>query len=362
MAEFLSIVEDLALTDNNNDLPPSYSESTTSSISRSGLLRSTNSSNNNNDNNNINTTAAPPHSAAFPFTSPIASHLSSLPSRLRSAQQAHANTQAAADLQTIDALVPAIEDFLRDLSSNPSRAPPPLAELTLVPASAVPRGWALTGAAERRKEGEVVRVVQVQGISPASGKKGKGDSKGSSDRKGKGEKDSSSWNARGNDGDDDDDEGYTYTGARGEGFDEWGRFNDGEDDRMSEPGVGTYFRDERMARRLAGYLQPKPEVHVERKQIQQAVVESKKEKGFRWGRKKSEGSSSTTLSPQVVAPAVEKTEKGSTVGGGPIVQGGDRVTMVVRADEVTFRKENDFGVWEGRTGYGIVVRVRVKKP
>jgi hypothetical protein len=36
--------------------------------------------------------------------------------------------------------------------------------------------------------------------------------------------------------------------------------------------------------------------------------------------------------------------------------------MVVRADEVTFRKENDFGVWESRTGYGIVVRIRVKKP
>ncbi|KAK4446514.1 hypothetical protein QBC34DRAFT_411362 [Podospora aff. communis PSN243] len=349
MAELLSMVGDLAITDgNNDDLPPSYSESTTSSIPRPNFRSS---------NPNSSTTRLPP-SLTSHFTSPIAAHLSSLPSRLRSAQQAHANSQAAADLETITVLAPAIEDFLHDLGSDPSRAPPPRAELTLVPASAVPRGWALSGAAERRREGEVVRVVRVEGISPPDAK-GKGDSKGS-DKKGKGEKaSSSSWNPAVND--DDDDEGFTYTGARGEGFDEWGRFNDGEDDGLSEVGAGTYFRDERMARRLSGYLQPKAEVFVERKQIQQAVVDAKKEKGFRWGRKKSESSSPVASPSQAQVPVV-KTEQGSPGGPGPIVQGDDRVSMVVRADEVTFRKENDFGVWESRTGFGIVVRIRVKKP
>ncbi|KAK0648628.1 hypothetical protein B0T16DRAFT_408531 [Cercophora newfieldiana] len=113
-----------------------------------------------------------------------------------------------------------------------------------------------------------------------------------------------------------------------------------------------------MARRLAGYLQPKAEVVTERKQIQQAVVDAKKEKGFRWGRKKSEGAS--TPSPAIMVPV--GSQKGSSyLEAAPIVQGDDRVNMTVQADEVTFRKENDFGVWESRSGFGIVVTIRVKK-
>ncbi len=37
----------------------------------------------------------------------------------------------------------------------------------------------------------------------------------------------------------------------------------------------------------------------------------------------------------------------------------DRLVMTVKAEEVTFRKENDFGIWESRHGIAIVVRVRV---
>lgn len=32
--------------------------------------------------------------------------------------------------------------------------------------------------------------------------------------------------------------------------------------------------------------------------------------------------------------------------------------MTVRAEEVSFRRENELGIWESRNGYGIVVRVR----
>jgi hypothetical protein len=38
----------------------------------------------------------------------------------------------------------------------------------------------------------------------------------------------------------------------------------------------------------------------------------------------------------------------------------DAVKMTVRAEEVTFRRENDFGVWESMSGWGIVVTVRVR--
>jgi len=355
MAEFLSVVEDFVGGD--ADFPPSYSEATTSnspsSTPLSGPRGSSSSSNNG---------AFLPSSLTSTFTSPIAFHLETLPARMRSSQQAHANEQAARDLETITVLAPAIEAFLRDLGTNPSRGPPPLAELTLVPASAVPRGWALSGGAERRREGEIVRIVRVEGLTSETTSDSKGGSKANGDRKG-GKKGSSRFNPSSANDDDDDDGGYTYTGSRSEGFDEWGRFNDGDEDALAEVGAGTYFRDERMARRLAGYLQPKAEVLVERKQIQQAVVDAKKDKGFWWGRKKSESSSpASPLSPQVASPPPEKGSSLSPLGAAPIVQGDDRVSMVVRAQEVTFRKENDFGVWESRSGFGIVVTIMVKKP
>ncbi|KAL7895507.1 hypothetical protein HDV63DRAFT_381632 [Trichoderma sp. SZMC 28014] len=37
----------------------------------------------------------------------------------------------------------------------------------------------------------------------------------------------------------------------------------------------------------------------------------------------------------------------------------ERVTMTTKAEEVTFRKENEFGIWETKTGWGIVLRVRI---
>jgi hypothetical protein len=35
--------------------------------------------------------------------------------------------------------------------------------------------------------------------------------------------------------------------------------------------------------------------------------------------------------------------------------------MTVRANEVTFRKENEFGVWETRNGVAVVVTIKVRK-
>lgn len=37
----------------------------------------------------------------------------------------------------------------------------------------------------------------------------------------------------------------------------------------------------------------------------------------------------------------------------------ERVTMTTRAEEITFRKENELGIWETRTGWGIILRVRI---
>jgi hypothetical protein len=112
-----------------------------------------------------------------------------------------------------------------------------------------------------------------------------------------------------------------------------------------------------MAKRLAAYLRPEP--NLERKHVQAVVVEKKvseKEKSGwgRWGlgggKKKAAEQTSPVLSSPV-SPALS-----SPTSGGE----NDAVKMTVRAEEVTFRKENEFGLWESRTGWGIVVTVRVK--
>ncbi|KAK3348721.1 hypothetical protein B0T25DRAFT_228218 [Lasiosphaeria hispida] len=323
-ATMASLISDLdALTD---DLPPTYTESTTTT----------------------STPDLPPSLTSY-YTSPITTHLSSLPARLRAAHAAHLTTQASRDLEIITRLAPAVETFLRDLTSS-ARAPPAVAELTLVPAAAVPRGWALSGAAERRREGEAVRVVRVD-----SGKEDPAKPSGGSKAVEAG------YAARNDDDDDDDDDDSDGDGrARGNGdgepgFDEWGRFNDGDGDGGESAGVPAswwYFRDEGVARRLAGYLQPKAEVKTERRQIQQAVLDAKKQSsGWRWGRKKSGSESAPAASsPPPFSPSPA-----------PVVEADDRVNMTIRAMEVTFRKENDLGVWETRNGFGIVVTVKVKQ-
>ncbi|KAK0609943.1 hypothetical protein B0T17DRAFT_123670 [Bombardia bombarda] len=145
---------------NTMDLPPTYAAATTTSPHTIPFL-------------------PPSPTVTSIFTSPLTSHLQTLPVRMREMQQAHYSDQASRDLEYITLLIPHVEAFLSDLVSMPRT--PPVAELTLVPACAVPRGWAMTGAAERRREGEVVRVVRVEGygkVVEAMSKGEKGDPAG----------------------------------------------------------------------------------------------------------------------------------------------------------------------------------------
>ncbi|KAK3997849.1 hypothetical protein QBC44DRAFT_46213 [Cladorrhinum sp. PSN332] len=291
-----------------------------------------------------------PPSLTGSLTSTLTNHLRTLPARLNAAQHTRATEQASRELDIITYLVPNIESFLSDYASlHPL---PPTAELTIVPNAAVPAGWVLSGAAERRKEGELVRVLKVN--LPSKGSNGDLPSAGD----GQGEKGSGGGGTRAND--DGDSSSPTFSSSQEVGFDEWGRFDCEETDGIG--GTKTdgwgWFKDEETAKRLATYL--RPEANVERKQVQKVVVENKRaEKSSsssgsiwaRWGKAKKEKERESVLGPTgltgVVAP-------------GPAVEDGeDAVKMSVRAREVTFRKENDFGVWEGRSGFGIVVSVRV---
>lgn len=294
---------------NDEDAPPSYTE-VIGSTSTSTNLRSPN----------------PNY-----YTSHLATHLSTLPSRIRDSQYAHSTQQAAQDLELITLLVPHVEGFLSDLASMARN--PPVAELTFVPEAAVPKAWTLSGAQERRREGEVVQLVRVEPERP--------DAKGG--KKGEKEKIDSQPGPR------------DWKAVQ---FDEWGRWDeDTGDSSSSGPATWWWWRDESMARRLANYLQPRTEPKVERKHVQAVVQQAREERrGWGWGglgRKKSTTSERSSASPAPVAPALDVPKTLSEE---------DRVTMTVRPDEVTFRRENEFGVWESMTGWGIVVTVKIRRP
>ncbi|KAK3317466.1 hypothetical protein B0T19DRAFT_292698 [Cercophora scortea] len=282
-----------------------------------------------------------------PYTTPLTTHLQTLPSRMRLAQQARSTAQATRDLDLITQMIPHVESFLSDLGSMPNT--PPIAQLTLVPGSAVARGWVLSGAAERRREGEVVRVVRVHNTT------GKGESDGGNERVDFGdERKGRTGNKRTVDDDDDneDNDGRAVGSSSSEGFDEWGRF-DSSPSSSTTPIDLSFFADEQMARRLANYLRPEP--NLARRHVQ-AVVEntSSSKSGWRWGR----GSSQKQTSSSSPSP-VSSMSSGTTFGSGAEMD--ERVSMIVRAEEVTFRKENEFGVWESLSGFGIVVTVKVRR-
>lgn len=119
-------------------------------------------------------------------------------------------------------------------------------------------------------------------------------------------------------------------------FDEWGRWNDGESSTRQEC---LWWSDGEMANRLAKYLQPK---RVDRQTVKVQMEKIKEvKKSNRWSLfKKPE------TPPPVVARVREEEED---------------ATMTIKAEEVTFRRANDFGLYESKTGWGIVVCVRIKQ-
>ena len=290
-----------------DDLPPPYTESSSASPISPQLIN-------------------PSH-----YTSHLSAHLSTLPSRIRAVQEARTTAQAAQDLDLITRLVPEVESFLSDLSTSPVLPPRP-AELTLVPGAAVPEQWALSGASERRREGELVQLVRVAPPPPSK----KGDGPSTADRKSaeptRQAPQSDTWSF--------DDAALSFSdpgGGGDDGGEHW-----------------WWWRDEAMARRLAAHLQPRTEPKVGRQQVAAAAQEIREERrlggGWGWGRKKPSGAAASGGAAAASAPA-------SARGADD-----DAVTMAVRAAEVTFQRENEFGIWESLTGWGIVVRVRIRRP
>ncbi|KAF4482695.1 hypothetical protein CGGC5_v009012 [Colletotrichum fructicola Nara gc5] len=286
----------------------------------------------------------PPPSYTFTLTSPSASSfsqqlpqtLSSLTSLLRTTQAQQSALASHKTITLLPLLTPHLTALLTTLATSPS--PPPLAELVFVPAAAVDPRWSIAS--------ETNEVVQVIRVSPADvkespSKSGQTPTTGPSSSSSSLREPSSSSSLRPN---------------PPAAFDEWGRWSDSSSSPETSREEEWWWADEDMARRLARQLQPEPRLDrtVVRQVVEQVIQEKKKARGwglFRGGSSSEAvaSSSSSSAPPPDVSMARQQQQQD------------EDVSMTVRSEEVTFRRENELGIWESMRGWGIVARVRIRR-
>ncbi|KAI1084775.1 hypothetical protein F5B20DRAFT_220678 [Whalleya microplaca] len=281
----------------------------------------------------------PPYTANEPhpesLTSYLQHHVASLPDRIRERQQARTAQATLDDTAVLSHIVLVIEEFLTDIGAQ--HTAPRVATLTLVPDAAVPKDAVLSGMEDMRRRGEFCRVSRVTMHSKSQDQKGppleRPNAQNSS-----GEQD---W-------------------ASGQEFDGWGRFGSSGFSMEDTADVSKtlWWRDEEMAHRLAGYLQPKKEKRgtterrpVVKSTIEQRVSPKKEKKGWFRGKGRSDRDSG--------AAVVEPLESIATVSQQEISEP-EKAQMNVSAQEVAFRRENEFGILESINGWALVVVVEVK--
>lgn len=249
----------------------------------------------------------PPYSPTSPSSQTIpssqaipslfSSHLSTLPSRILSARAARTTERDERDSETLAILVPHVEELLQSITAMDP--PPRLVEMTMVPEGSVGTEWIFSDEDQTRK---VVRVHENT--------KTKGDRK---------------------------EEKYTAPPQQ-RAFDDWGRWDEPSSSTSRE---SLWWSDDEMASRLARYLQPD---RPRRAAPPPAAPPVQPKKASGWGMfRKAE-----STPPPPPAPRAPRNEE-------------DEVLMTVKAEEVTFRRENEFGIWESKTGWGLVVRVRIRQ-
>jgi hypothetical protein len=149
-----------------------------------------------------------------------------------------------------------------------------------------------------------------------------------------------------------------------EEYDRVVRVRDKETDEYGDGNL-WYWRDEDLAMRLAGYLRPTPdprrmELPPRPEQVKVQLVESQpgnsSSRGF-WGRKKS--TTKIVETPPVEQSRDSKFDCDSKVSPKDSEYREDRVAMDVKAEEVVFRTENEFGIYGTERGWGVVVKLKV---
>ena len=147
-----------------------------------------------------------------------------------------------------------------------------------------------------------------------------------------------------------------------EHYDKVVRVSDKETSSFSEYGEEEgqlwFWNDEDMALRLAGYLKPVTnprdlELPPRKEEIkmQQQASSSSSSRSF-WSRKKDSYKTKEDRPPLIEEPSRDYKIEIPKANE-------DKVIMDVVAEEVVFRTENDFGLFETKRGWGIVLKLRV---
>ncbi|KAL7928164.1 hypothetical protein V8C35DRAFT_318785 [Trichoderma chlorosporum] len=235
-------------------------------------------------------------SDSLPALSIFSSHVAGLRNEITASQAARASARDDRDSRVLSLIVPYVEDFLASISEI--HPTPRLAEATFVPDAAISAGWKFSDEEEKRA-GEFRKLIRVRDDTKKNGglKKKEAD-------------------------------GYVPSS----------RSEKGGDDETSP---SLWWENESMARRLAKHLQPqRPAAPINPQVCRGRNISQTKKSGI-WGIFKKSDEPARSRAPVAEEPR-------------------DGVVMTAKAEEVTFRKENEFGLWETLTGFGIVVRVRIK--
>lgn len=138
-----------------------------------------------------------------------------------------------------------------------------------------------------------------------------------------------------------------------------------------------YWRDEALARKLAGDLQPKKEERTSKNEVSGSKSKSKsavspsspsstKDSKSSWWRRKSNAPPSSPSTSSINSSSIPFQTPGETAdvkidpASSSKTQSGEtgkaNVEMKVTAEEVVFRSENSFGLWTTERGWAVVMR------
>ena len=232
----------------------------------------------------------------------FASHLDSLQSQLRVNRVLHASVREQEDSDALALIVPQLELLIASISKI--HPPPVMVEATFVPRDSVGLDWQLTDRDEELR-GEVRRVIRVMNAAK------------------------------------------DFTDAK---TDLTQRQESGGSSAVTqyENADALWWHDEEMTQRLAKHLRPeRPKVvAVDRRPSSDPAGKKKDRSRWSLGLFSKDDARS---SPVPMAPS------------GPKEDTEEEVAMDVTADEVTFRRETRMGLWESKTGWGVVVSISLKR-
>ncbi|KAG5916755.1 hypothetical protein E4U61_003336 [Claviceps capensis] len=249
--------------------------------------------------------------------------------QLRRERAARFSAQDRLEDLLLSLLVLHVEALLDSIAAiNPV---PSLVEATLVPSDAVDESWRLSDT-EGNQNGQFIRLIRVGRHSKFPGEKKyllNPSNSATLDTMGQNQQVDLDYERR--QSKDESDNG-THNGSDA---DLW------------------WWSDEELARRLAGHLQPAPETASFERQTSHAeagLIKQTKKAG-RWSFFNKETRRMAQNSKPMHLPS-----HGTTPSPAP----SDDVSMEVNAEEATFRRQNEMGIWESKTGWSLVVRVCIR--